>query len=108
MTARTFKLPPQEKAAILKVYAAARRVAVRRFSGDEAQAAAYYWTGFHVSNHLALGSPVVRAALALDVAPLAFINRFVDYHAMMTRDPDPCAAAYQEFLDLYEQMAKAA
>lgn len=105
MTARPFRLKPHHKAAILTVYAAARRIAVRRFEGGEAAATALYWTAFHTTKALGYNAPLIRAAFALGLDPNELMDRINAYHAVHKRDEAACEAAYREFLALYRQMA---
>jgi hypothetical protein len=104
MTARTFQLPAHERSAILLIYAAARRVSARHFDPDEAEISAYYWTGFDATKTLHLPSPLVRTALALGLQPIGFLDRMTDYHALCSREPLRCAAAYDAFVAQYRSM----
>lgn len=104
VTAQAYQLPAHERSAILAVYAAARRVSVRHFEGADAEAAAYYWTGFHATKTLNLSGALVRAALALGLSPATFLDRMTAYHALAAREPDRCAAAYEAFLAQYRSM----
>jgi hypothetical protein len=104
VTARAFELPAQERSAILVVYAAARRVAARHFEGADAEAAAFYWTGFHATKTLNLPGALVRSALALGLSPATFLDRMTAYHALNDRESNRCAAAYEAFLACYRRM----
>ena len=100
------RIDGKQRVHLLTLVAAARRVAERHFEGKEADCAAMYWAGWHVSNVLNLASPLIRLAIVLERNPYVLVSTIGAYHALRARDPVLCERAYLEFLGLYDQMTR--
>jgi hypothetical protein len=96
----------KQRVQILTLYGAARRVASRHFNEYDADIAAMYWTGLHVSAVLKLPSPLIRLAIVLERDPYRIGNSIGAYHALNARETATCERAYPEFLGLYDQMTR--
>lgn len=99
-------MDPKQRVQILTLVAAARRVAARHFNERDADIAAMYWVGFHVSVVLKLPSPLIRLAIVLERDPYRIADSIGAYHALKARAPGSCEQAYPEFLGLYDQMTR--
>lgn len=100
------RIDGKQRVQILTLVAAARRVAERHFEGRDADCAAMYWAGWHVSNVMNLPSPLVRLAIVLERNPYVLVSTIGAYHALCARHPAKCERAYLEFLGLYDQMTR--
>ncbi|MBK6897505.1 MAG: hypothetical protein IPH06_13035 [Alphaproteobacteria bacterium] len=100
------RIDGKERVHILTLVAAARRVAARHFNERDADIAAMYWAGRHVSNVLELPSPLIRLAIVLERDPYKLADSIGAYHALNAREPARCERAYPEFLGLYDQMTR--
>lgn len=99
-------MDPKQRVQILTLVAAARRVAARHFNERDADIAAMYWVGFHVSVVLKLPSPLIRLAIVLERDPYRIADSIGSYHALKAREPERCERAYPEFLGQYDQMTR--
>lgn len=99
-------MDPKQRVQILTLVAAARRVAERHFELKDADCAAMYWAGWHVSNVLKLPSPLIRLAIVVERNPYFLVSTIGAYHALRARHPALCERAYLEFLGLYDQMTR--
>lgn len=100
------RIEGKERVQILTLVGAARRVAARHFNERDADIAAMYWAGWHVSNVLKLRSPLIRLAIVLERDPYRLADSIGAYHSLNAREPERCARAYPEFLGLYDQMTR--
>lgn len=100
------RIDGKQRVQILTLVAAAQRVAERHFEGRDADYAAMYWAGWHVSNVLRLASPLIRLAIVVERNPYFLVSTIGAYHALRTRHPAKCERAYLEFLGLYDQMTR--
>lgn len=100
------KIDGRQRVQILTLYGAARRVAARHFNDYDADIAAMYWTGLHVSAVLKLPSPLIRLAVVLEREPYALVSSIGAYQALKGREPVKCERAYPEFLGLYYEMTR--
>lgn len=100
------RIDGKERVQIMTLVGAARRVAARHFNERDADIAAMYWTGWHVSNVLKLRSPLIRLVIALERNPYFLVSTIGAYQALQAREPDRCLRAYPEFLGLYDQMTR--
>lgn len=100
------RIDGRQRVQILTLYGAARRVAARHFNDYDADIAAMYWVGWHVSNVLKLPSPLIRLAIVLEREPYSLVSSIGAYHALKARKPFRCERAYLEFLGLYDQMTR--
>lgn len=100
------RIDGKQRVQILTLYGAARRVAVRQFNDYDADIAAMYWVGWHVSNALKLPSPLIRLAIVLERDPYRLADTIGAYHALKARASFRCERAYPEFLGLYDQMTR--
>lgn len=91
---------------ILILHGAARRIAARHFNDYDADIAAMYWVGWHVSAVLKLPSPLIRLAVVLERDPYKIGNSIGAYPALKGLEPATCERAYLEFLGLYDQMTR--
>lgn len=96
----------KERVQILTLVAAARRVAARHFNERDADIAAMYWAGGHVSNVLKLPSPLIRLAIVLQREPYGLADSIGAYPVSKAREPARCERAYLEFLGLYDQRTR--
>lgn len=100
------RIDGKQRVQILTLHGAARRVAARHFIERDADIAAMYWVGWHVSNVLKLPSPLIRLAIVLERDPYRLADSIGAYHALKAREPARCERAYLEFLGLYDQMTR--
>lgn len=100
------RIDGKQRVQILTLHGAARRVAARHFNDYDADIAAMYWVGWHVSNVLKLPSPLIRLAVVLEREPYSLVNSIGAYQALKARKPFRCERAYPEFLGLYDQMTR--
>jgi len=100
------RIDGKQRVQLLTLYGAARRVAARQFNDYDADIAAMYWVGWHVSNVLKLPSPLIRLAIVLERDPYRLGDTIGAYHALKARQPERCQRAYPEFLGLYDQMTR--
>lgn len=100
------RIDGRQRVQILTLYGAAQRVAARHFNDYDADIAAMYWTGLHVSAVLKLPSPLIRLAIVLERDPYKIGNSIGAYPALKSREPATCARAYPEFLGLYDEMTR--
>ena len=100
------RIDGKQRVQILTLYGAARRVAARHFNEYDADIAAMYWTGLHVSMVLKLPSPLIRLAVVLEREPYSLVSTIGAYQALKVREPMRCERAYPEFLGLYDQMTR--
>lgn len=104
--APSHRIDGKQRVQILTLYGAARRVAARHFNDYDADIAAMYWVGWHVSNVLKLPSPLIRLAVVLERDPYRLVDTIGAYQALKARKPFRCERAYPEFLGLYDQMIR--
>lgn len=100
------RIDGKQRVQILTLYGAARRVAARHFNDYDADIAAMYWVGLHVSAVLKLPSPLIRLAVVLEREPYALVSSIGAFQALKSREPVTCERAYPEFLGLYDQMTR--
>lgn len=100
------RIDGKQRVQILSLHGAARRVAARQFNDYDADIAAMYWVGWHVSNVLKLPSPLIRLAIVLERDPYRLADTIGAYQALKGRAPFRCERAYLEFLGLYDQMTR--
>lgn len=100
------RIDEKQRVQILTLYGAARRVAARQFNDYDADIAAMYWVGWHVSNVLKLPSPLIRLAIVLERDPYGLADTIGAYQVLKAREPMRCERAYPEFLGLYDQMTR--
>lgn len=100
------RIDGKQRVQILTLYGAARRVAARHFNEYDADIAAMYWTGLHVSAVLKLPSPLIRLAVVLEREPYALVSSIGAFQGLKSRAPVTCERAYPEFLGLYDQMTR--
>jgi hypothetical protein len=100
------RIDGKQRVQILTLHGAARRVAARQFNDYDADIAAMYWVGWHVSNVLKLPSPLIRLAIVLERDPYRLANSIGAYQALKARHPSKCERAYLEFLGLYDQRTR--
>ncbi len=100
------RIDGKQRVQILTLYGAARRVASRHFNDYDADIAAMYWTGLHVSVVLKLPSPLIRLAVVLEREPYALVSSIGAYQALKGREPVKCERAYPEFLGLHDEMTR--
>ncbi len=100
------RIDGKERLQILTLVGAARRVAARHFNERDADIAAMYWAGWHVSNVLKLRSPLIRLAIVLERNPYFLVSTIGAYQALHAREPERCGRAYPEFLGLYDHMTR--
>jgi len=104
--ARSHRIDGKQRVQILTLYGAARRVAARHFNEYDADIAAMYWVGMHVSMVLKLPSPLIRLAVVLEREPYSLVSTIGAFQALKVREPVKCERAYPEFLGLYDQMTR--
>lgn len=75
---------------LLTLHGAARRVAARHFNEYDADIAAMYWVGLHVSAVLKLPSPLIRLAIVLERDPYKIGNSIGVYPALKARASFRC------------------
>lgn len=97
------RIDEKQRVHILTLAGAARLVAARHFSERDADIAAMYWVGWHVSAVLTLPSPLIRLAIILEREPYRLADAMGCYRALCAREPARCERAYLEFLGLYDQ-----
>lgn len=100
------RIDEKQRVQIHTLHGAARRVAARQFNDYDADIAAMYWVGWHVSNVLKLPSPLIRLAIVLERDPYRLADTIGAYHALKARASLRCERAYLEFLGLYDQMTR--
>jgi hypothetical protein len=100
------RIDEKQRVQILTLHGAARRVTTRQFNDYDADIAAMYWVGWHVSNVLKLPSPLIRLAIVLERDPYRLADTIGAYHTLNARAPFHCERAYLEFLGLYDQMTR--
>ncbi|MCL4677699.1 MAG: hypothetical protein KJ017_03790 [Alphaproteobacteria bacterium] len=100
------RIDGKQRVQILTLHGAARRVAARHFNDYDADIAAMYWVGWHVSNVLKLPAPLIRLAVVLERDPYRLADSIGAYHALKAREPAKCERAYPEFLGLYDEMTR--
>ncbi len=100
------RIDEKQRVQILTLHSAARRVAARQFNDYDADIAALYWVGWHVSNVLKLPSPLIRLAVVLERDPYRLADTIGAYHALKAREPGRCERAYLEFLGLSDEMTR--
>lgn len=100
------KIDGKQRVQILTLHSAARRVAARHFNDYDADIAALYWVGWHVSNVLKLPSPLIWLAIVLERDPYRLADSIGAYQALKARKPFRCERAYPEFLGMYDQMTR--
>jgi len=100
------RIDGKQRAQILTLYGAASRIASRHFNEYDADIAAMYWIGLHVSAVLKLPSPLIRLAIVLERDPYKIGNSIGAYPALKGREPATCERAYPEFLGLYDEMTR--
>lgn len=88
------------------LYGAARRVAARHFNDYDADIAAMYRVGMHVSMVLKLPSPLIRLAIVLERDPYRVADSIGAHQALKARESALCERAHLEFLGLYDQMTR--
>lgn len=104
--APSHRIDGKQRVQILTLYGAARRVAARHFNEYDADIAAMYWVGMHVSMVLKLPAPLIRLAVVLEREPYSLASTIGAYQALKARKPFRCERAYPEFLGLYDQMTR--
>lgn len=72
---------------LLTLYGAARRVAARHFNDYDADIAAIYWRGLHVSAVLKLPAPLIRLAVVLEREPYSLVSSIGAYPALKLASP---------------------
>lgn len=100
------RIDGKQRVQILMLHGAACRVASRHFNERDADIAAMYWTGLHISSVLKLPSPLIRLAIVLGREPYGLADTIGAYHALKAREPARCERAYLEFLGLYDQRTR--
>lgn len=100
------RIDGKQRVQILTLARAARRVAARQFDERDADIAAMYWTGLHVSAVWALPSTVIRLAIVLERYPYLLVDTIGAFQVLKAREPARCERAYLEFLGQYDQMTR--
>lgn len=100
------RIDGKQRVQILTLHGAASRVAARHFNNYDADIAATYWTGLHVSAVLKLPSPLIRLAVVLQREPYSIADSIGAYPALKARAPECCERSYLEFLGLYDQRTR--
>lgn len=100
------RIDGKQRVRILTLADAAGHVAARHFNERDADIAAMYWTGLHVSTVWALPSPLIRLAIVLQREPYGLLDTIGAFQVLKAREPARCERAYLEFLGLYDQRTR--
>lgn len=105
MTNGAVLVSSKDEKTILTLFAASLRAFSRQLDDDEVLAAAFSWTGWHATAAYKSKAPLARCAVVLGFDAAAAAGFISAYKTTEAREPEKCARAKADFVDLYLQIS---